>query len=204
MADILKGSTPIISRVFIRDSSTLAPKTGAATALAAGSFLSKNGGTGAAVAGTIAEVDSTKFPGLYSYTPTSTETNTFGDLNGSFGGTGCQTASVWLGTVVAVDPLIGIFDALVTAMTVAGSIGEQLAAPHFTVSSGVNTSVLFSTNLGTPTAGKYNGQFLCFLSGSLAGQSQQITSSDGTGNITMATAFTGAPSNTDRFIFIGK
>lgn len=65
--------------------------------------ISKNAGTGAASAGTIAEIDSVNFPGIYSYTPTTTETNTTGILAEHITCAGCQTQDVSQ-QVVAFDP----------------------------------------------------------------------------------------------------
>lgn len=86
----------------------------------------------------------------------------------------------------------------------AGSYAEMVKQLPSTVASGTNGATTFSTNLGTPIANAYKNCWLCFLSGTLTGQSQPIASNDASGNITMSTAFTGAPSNTDRFIIISR
>jgi hypothetical protein len=97
-----------------------------------------------------------------------------------------------------------VFSQAVPAI-VAGSIGEQMIAPAGTVGSGSNTATTFSSNVVTTEGStQLENQWLCFLTGALIGQSQQIKSNDASGNITMLTAYTGAPSNGDRFILIGK
>lgn len=86
----------------------------------------------------------------------------------------------------------------------AGTVAEQLIQPINTVGSGTNGATTFSTNLGTPSANAYANQWLFFTSGTLLGQSQQVLSNDTSGNITMAIAYTAAPSSTDKFIIVGK
>jgi hypothetical protein len=53
-------------------------------------FVSKNGATGVAAAGTFAEIDATNFPGLYKYTATAGEVDTLGDWVLHVTATGCD------------------------------------------------------------------------------------------------------------------
>jgi chitodextrinase len=67
------------------------------------------------------------------------------------------------------------------------------------------TTLLFETNLSEATNDHYNGAFVVFTSGALLGQSRKISDYDGTTKVlTVAAAFTDAPTAADTFIILGR
>lgn len=67
------------------------------------------------------------------------------------------------------------------------------------------TATAFETDLSEATNDHYNGAFVVFYSGALAGQSRKISDYDGTTKVvTVATAFTEAPTAGDDFLIIGR
>lgn len=98
---VKNGSTPPIEFLLVDSTTGQTGQTGKAGSTTI--FLSKNGATGAASAGTITEIDSTNLPGIYSYTPTATETNTNGLLALHITCTGCQTQDYTV-QIISFDP----------------------------------------------------------------------------------------------------
>ena len=68
-----------------------------------------------------------------------------------------------------------------------------------TAVTGTLSSTVFTTNLASTTVGAYIGRVVLFTGGALIGQAQTISAYSATGQITVSSAFTGAPSNTDAF-----
>jgi len=67
------------------------------------------------------------------------------------------------------------------------------------------STTAFETNLSEATNDHYNGAFVVFTSGALLGQSRKIGDYDGTSKVlTVATAFTEAPTAGDTFIILGR
>jgi len=67
------------------------------------------------------------------------------------------------------------------------------------------TATAFETNLTEATNDHYNGAFVVFTSGALLGQSRKISDYDGTNKIlTVAAAFTEAPTAGDTFLILGR
>jgi hypothetical protein len=67
------------------------------------------------------------------------------------------------------------------------------------------TTTAFETTLTEATDDHYNGAFIVFYSGALAGQSRKIDDYDGTTKVvTVATEFTEAPAVGDDFLIIGR
>lgn len=93
------------------------------------------GATSAAGLGTVTEVDSVNFPGVYNYTPTATETGTLGILNVHVSCTGCLTQD-YAAQIVAFNPNDSVALGLSSLPTVAPG-----------------------TSGGLPTIGTGNGQF---------------------------------------------
>lgn len=69
--------------------------------------------------------------------------------------------------------------------------------------SGSNTSSTFLTDLASSTNDFWKDCLLLFTTGTLTGQVKKITAYNGTTKfVTISGAYTGAPSNTDRFILV--
>jgi hypothetical protein len=67
------------------------------------------------------------------------------------------------------------------------------------------TATAFETNLTEATNDHYNGAFVVFTSGALLGQSRKISDYDGTSKVlTVAAAFTAAPTVGDTFLILGR
>ena len=67
------------------------------------------------------------------------------------------------------------------------------------------TATAFETNLTEATNDHYNGAFVVFTSGALLGQSRKISDYDGTSKVlTVAAAFTEAPTAGDTFLILGR
>lgn len=67
------------------------------------------------------------------------------------------------------------------------------------------TATAFETDLTEASNDHYNGAFVVFYSGALAGQSRKISDYDGTTKVlTVAAAFTEAPAAGDDFLIIGR
>jgi len=67
------------------------------------------------------------------------------------------------------------------------------------------TTTAFETNLTEATNDHYNGAFVVFTSGALLGQSRKISDYDGTSKVlTVAAAFTEAPTAGDTFLILGR
>lgn len=67
------------------------------------------------------------------------------------------------------------------------------------------TDTAFETDLSEATNDHYNGAFVVFYSGALAGQSRKISDYDGTTKVlAVAAAFTEAPAAGDDFLIIGR
>ena len=67
------------------------------------------------------------------------------------------------------------------------------------------TATAFETNLSEATNDHYNGAFVVFTSGALLGQSRKISDYDGTSKVlTVAAAFTEAPTVGDTFLILGR
>lgn len=89
------------------------------------------------------------------------------------------------------------------------SVAAQVLTSLGIVSSTVNdagaSTTVFITALTEATDNHYNGAFIVFTSGTLAGQSRKISDYDGaTKTITLSTALTDAPANGAPFIIIGR
>lgn len=108
------------------------PKTGITWA-AADIQVSKNGGAAANSAGTVTEVDSTNFPGLYYYQATSTEVNTLGSILLNFKNT-AMVAQIQEITIVAYDP----FDAVRLGLTALPNATANAAGGLMTAGTGTN------------------------------------------------------------------
>ncbi len=67
---------------------------------------------------------------------------------------------------------------------------------------GTLSATTFTTDLGSTVTGAYIGRSLIFISGTLIDQAQTIQAYTNTGQITVAAAFTTAPSNSDNFIIV--
>jgi len=67
------------------------------------------------------------------------------------------------------------------------------------------TATAFETTLSEATNDHYNGAFVVFTSGALLGQSRKISDYDGTSKVlTVAAAFTEAPTVGDTFLILGR
>lgn len=67
------------------------------------------------------------------------------------------------------------------------------------------SATAFETDLAEASNDHYNGAFVVFYSGALAGQSRKISDYDGTTKVlTVATAFTEAPAAGDDFLITGR
>lgn len=71
------------------------------------------------------------------------------------------------------------------------------------LTNGSNTSSTFLTDLTDSTNDVWKDNLLLFTTGTLAGQVKKISAYNGTTKfVTLATAFTSAPSNGDRFVLV--
>lgn len=71
------------------------------------------------------------------------------------------------------------------------------------VTNGSNTATSFCTDLSSSTTDFWKDCLLVFTTGTLAGQVKKISGYNGsTKFVTLASAYTGTPSNTDRFILV--
>lgn len=71
------------------------------------------------------------------------------------------------------------------------------------VADGSNTASTFKTDLTESATDHWKDALVTFLTGSLAGQVKKVSAfTPGTDFITMASAFTGAPSASDRFVMV--
>jgi len=120
------------------------------------------------------------------------------------------TRTITSGGITASEVTDAVWDASVASHNTVGSFGKafrQVKEGLVSIDGQVNdlsaTSTSFITNLATAVDDYYNGQTLHFISGSLAGQSQVIRDYDGaTKTITLDSALTSAPSDTDEFIVL--
>jgi hypothetical protein len=94
MQMLLKQSTAITVTILMIDSTShYAGKTGLAAGLTI--YATKAGGTPSAITPTVAELDATNAPGLYSLVLTTTHTNTLGELQLYITASGADPARVW-------------------------------------------------------------------------------------------------------------
>lgn len=71
------------------------------------------------------------------------------------------------------------------------------------VADGGNTATTFKTDLAESTTDHWKDALLTFVTGSLAGQVKKVSAfAPGTDFVTVSAAFTGAPSNGDRFVVV--
>lgn len=98
---LMKQSTAYTRTFLMVDSADhVTGKTGVTPAVK----LSKAGGSAAAAGGTVTEVDSVNFPGLYKIVYTTTDTNTLGDLAAHCTAAGADPTDLTTDQVVAFDP----------------------------------------------------------------------------------------------------
>lgn len=69
----------------------------------------------------------------------------------------------------------------------------------------LNTPSYFATSLTEPVTNYWQGSYISFTSGNLKNQTRKISSYDGSSNfITITSAFTGTPANSDTFVIVNK
>jgi len=82
-------------------------------------------------------------------------------------------------------------------------IGTSGAPSGAVIASPTPTTLAFGTSLTEATSSHWKDALIVFTSGTLLGQVKKISAYDGsTKVITVSSAFTGAPSSTDRFVLI--
>lgn len=100
-----------------------------------------------------------------------------------------------------------VAEALVSGVTARGVVGSFVIGPPVyygtVVADGSNTASTFKTDLTESATDHWKDALVTFLTGSLAGQVKKVSAfTPGTDFITMASAFTGAPSASDRFVMV--
>lgn len=167
--------------VFAWDVLNDTPKTGDASNITARVY--KDGGA-AAQSNDVnpAELDATYAPGVYIFDMTQAETN-------------CEMGVLFAKSATAnikLDPVFYLPQPDVPATF--GAVNDA----------GAGTTD-FDTDLTEATNDHYNSLYIVFLSGVLTGQARKISDYDGSAkNITVATAFTDAPTTGDRFAILGR
>lgn len=82
-------------------------------------------------------------------------------------------------------------------------IGTAGAPSASVVADGGNTSTTFKTDRAEATTDYWKDALVLFTSGALAGQVKKVSAYNGTTKfVTLSSAFTGAPSAADRFVFV--
>ena len=82
--------------------------------------------------------------------------------------------------------------------------GERIAATHRRSATALagSTATAIATGLAETVNNFWNGAFVMFSTGTLAGQVRKITAYDGTSKTISTDPFTGAPTGGDRFIIV--
>lgn len=111
--------------------------------------------------------------------------------------------------VEAIDATVqaGVVDAIYdedyTGHTTANTLGANLnGVIHGTAVTGTLTTTQMSTNLTEATSSHYHDRVIVWISGTLKGQTAQITAYNGSTKVFTFTAITEAPANGDKFIIV--
>jgi hypothetical protein len=87
----------------------------------------------------------------------------------------------------------------------ANVVSEELLPTSTVAADGGNTSSTFKTNRSESTNDFWKDALLLFTSGSLAGQVKKVSAYNGTTKfVTLASAFTAAPSTSDAFVLVNR
>jgi len=194
-----QGATSVTEYIYIRDSTTGAPKTGLAynSAGAVASYVrplaartaitlaTLAGPTTAWATGGFVEVDGTNMPGLYRLDPP----------NAAF--------AEGAGRVIL---QLGFTGALVEPLDVALTPLPDLEVGTVAVN-GSNTASSFDTDLAGTSTASYDNMWVLFRTGSNAGVVRRVSAggfNTGTGFLTVSVAFLSTPSTGDAFVLINQ
>jgi hypothetical protein len=123
----------------------------------------------------------------------------------TFPGTIASTTNITAGTITTATNVTNGVNA--TAINGSATAAANLAVSAATMLTGkavtgTLSSTVFTTNLASTTTNAYVGRIVLFTSGALIDEAQTIKAYSNTGQITVASGFTTAPSNNDAFIIV--